>query len=268
MWNPRILLAPVFVALSLVAQAVPEPAKAPALLPGEGFAITLGDGEVRAYGESKKEAPMGSLAKLVWLRLEGADWASRSVQFKCTGKAGPYVCWNREGHGRVDLGKALQESCNLAFLMWIADSQTHWKQDYGEAAGRVRMEEVFAPFLGRRLPPGEGLPPLTAAWVGDGDLLRTSPEAFLRWLMEPEQGEVVNFGERFLAGTWVEVKELFHQQGWWFKTGTAPVPGEPTATSAWVAGGKGSTLVVLHLPRGKGKADGLARIREILRLKG
>jgi len=267
MWNPRPLLLALLSSLLLAAQPAPAPLKEPALRPGEGFAITLGDGEVRAYGEAKKEAPMGSLAKLVWLRMEGADWASRNVRFKCTGSAGPYVCWNREGHGRVDLGKALQESCNLAFLFWIEDAQTHWRADYGEAAARVRMEEVFAPFLGRRLPPGDALPPLTAAWVGDGDLLRTSPEGFLRWLMEPEQSEVVSFGKRFLAGTWVEVKELFGTEGWWFKTGTAPVPGEAAATSAWVAGGRGSALVVLHLPRGRGKAEGLVRIREILGLK-
>jgi len=266
MWNPRFLLAGCLATLVLAAQPAPAVTE-PALKPGEGFAITLGDGEVRAYGEARKEAPMGSLAKLVWLRLEGADWASRNVRFKCSGAAGPFVCWNREGHGRVDLGQALQESCNLAFLAWIADAQATWRADYGEAAGRVRMEAVFAPFLGRRLPPGEALPPLTAAWVGDGDLLRTSPEAFLRWLMEPEQSEVVTFGKRFLAGSWVEVKELFGKEGWWFKTGTAPVPGEPAATSAWVAGGRGSTLVVLHLPRGRGKAEGLARIREILGLK-
>jgi len=268
MSNPRILLAVFCATLMSAAQPAPELMKAPALLPGEGFAITLGDGEVRAYGEAAKEAPMGSLAKLVWMRLEGAEWASKGVQFKCTGKAGPFVCWNREGHGRVDLGKALQESCNLAFLTWIADAQIHWKTDYGEAAARLRMEEVFAPFLGRRLPPGDNLPPLTAAWVGDGDLLRTSPEAFLRWLMEPPQTEVVTFGKRYLAGNWVEVKELFGKEGWWFKTGTAPVPGEPAATSAWVAGGNASTLVVLHVPRGKGKQEGLTRIRDILRLKG
>ena len=89
-----------------------------------------------------------------------------------------------------------------------------------------------------------------------------------RWLMEPEQDQVVTFGKRFLAGTWVEVKELLGKEGWWFKTGTAPVPGEPSATSAWVAGGKGSAIVVLHLPRGRGKQEGLIRIREILGLKG
>lgn len=267
MSNPRGLLLAFLATLLLSAQPAPAQLKEPDLKPGEGFAITLGNGEVRSYGEATREAPMGSLAKLVWLRLEGADWASRSVRFKCTGAAGPFVCWNRDGHGRVDLGKALQESCNLAFLFWIEDAQAHWKADYGEAAARVRMEEVFAPFLGRRLPPGETLPPLTAAWVGDGDLLRTSPEGFLRWLMEPDKAEVVAFGKRFLAGSWVEFRELFGKEDWWFKTGTAPVPGVSAATSAWVAGGCGSTLVVLHLPRGRGKAEGLARIREILGLK-
>jgi len=276
MWNLRTLLAPWMLAGLLTAQApsVTPPtaalkaaALAPALLPGEGFAITLGDEVVRSYGEARKEAPMGSLAKLVWMRLEGSEWITRGRTFKCTGAAGPFTCWNREGHGRVDVGRALAESCNLAFLFWIQDSQVHWKQDYGDDAARARMEETFAPFLGRRLPPGEGLPPLTAAWVGDGDLLRTSPEAFLRWLMEPDKTEVVTFGKRFLAGTWVEFKDLFGQEGWWFKTGTAPVPGEPGATSAWVAGGRGQALVVLHLPRGRGKQEGLTRIREILGLK-
>lgn len=275
MWNPRPFI--VFLAFRLLsAQPAPAPGPSPALLaaartpvlrPGEGFAITLGDGEVRAYGEARKEAPMGSLAKLVWLRLEGAEWSSAGVHFRCTGSAGPFVCWNREGHGRVDLGRALQESCNLAFLAWIAGSRARWAEDYGADAARVRMEDVFGPFLGRRLPPGEGLPPLTPAWVGDGDLLRTSPEAFLRWLMEPDKAEVVTFGKRFLAGYWVEFMDLFGKEGWWFKTGTAPVLGDPAATSAWVAGGRGPALVVLHLPRGRGKQEGLVRIREILGLK-
>ncbi len=267
MWKPRIVLAALAVTCCLGAQAVPEALKAPVLRSGEGFATTLGDGEVHAYGEAQKEVPMGSLAKLVWMRLEGAEWAGRSVQYRCKGTAGSFTCWNHDGHGRVDLAKALQESCNLAFLAWIADSQDHWKKDYGEAAARLRMEEVFAPFLGRRLPLGESLPPLTPAWVGDGDLLRTSPEAFLRWLMEPDKDEVVTFGKRYLSGFWVEVKELLGKEGWWFQTGTGPVPGEPSATSAWVAGGHGSTLVVLHLPRGRGKQEGMARVREILGLK-
>lgn len=268
MWNPRIaLLAAWTVLIPLRAQAALPGLPVPVLRPGEGFAVTPGDGSVRTYGEAGREAPMGSLAKLVWMRLEGAEWSTRGVQFRCRGTGGGFACWKREGHGRVDLAKALSGSCNLAFLAWITDSRARWLQDYGADAARARLEEVFGPFLGARLPPGEGLPPLTAAWVGDGDLLRTSPEAFLRWLMEPDKGEVVTFGKRYLAGFWVEFRDLFGREGWWFKTGTAPVPGDPSATSAWVAGGRGSALVVLHLPRGRGKQEGLIRMREILGLE-
>jgi len=268
MWNPRSLLVALLATVVVMAQPAPPPMKPPVLLPGEGFAISRGDGDFHAYGEASREAPMGSLAKLVWMRLEGSEWASRNVQYRCKGKDGAFTCWNREGHGRMNLGGALRDSCNLAFLCWIGESQVRWKAEYGEAVARVRMEEVFGPFLGRRLPPGEALPPLTAAWVGDGDLLRTSPEAFLRWLMEPDKEEVAMFGKRFLAGSMVAFNDLFGNEKWWFKTGTAPVPGDPTATSAWVAGGIGSTLVVLHLPRGRGKQEGLVRLREILGLKG
>lgn len=275
MWNLRFIslfLASALLAAQPAPEEGPTPAvmaavRAPLLRPGEGFAITLGDGEVHAFGEARKEAPMGSLAKLVWMKLEGSEWSTSGVQYRCKGTDGPFVCWKREGHGRVDLARALQESCNLAFLAWIAGSRERWVQDYGPDAARARLEETFEPFLGRRMPPGEGLPPLTAAWVGDGDLLRTSPEAFLRWLMGPEQDEVVTFGKRYLAGFWVEVKDLLGKEDWWFKTGTGPVPGDPSATSAWVAGGRRSVLVVLHLPRGRGKQEGMTRIREILGLK-
>lgn len=266
-WHSKVWLLSLAATLQLAAHSAPEPMVAPALKPGEGFAITLGDGEVHAYGEARRESPMGSLSKLVWMRLEGSEWTSKGVSFKCTGKAGAFACWKADGHGRLDVGKALQADCDLAFLLWIADSETHWKKEYGEAAARYRMEEVFSPFLGRRLAMGDTLPPLSSAWVGQGDLLRTSPEAFLQWLMEPQQSEVVTFGKRFLAGQWVEMKELFGKEGWWFKTATAPVPGEPSATSAWVVGGNASTIAVLHLPRGKGHEEGLARLREILRLK-
>ena len=263
---------PMLLAAVIVLAQAPAPAnpgwRAPSLKPGEGFAVTTIAGEVHTYGETQKEAPMGGLAMLVWMRLEGAEWTTMSVQFKCTGVGGPFTCWNRKGHGKVDLGKALKEDCNLAFLYWITGSQIRWRDDYGEAAARTHLEEVFAPFLGRRLPPGDTLPPLTAAWVGDGDLLRTSPEAFLRWLMEPEQAGVLNFGKRYLAGHWVDFKNLMGKEDWWFKTGTAQVPGDPSATSAWVVGGLGESLVVLHLPHGRGEQEGMARIREILGLKG
>jgi len=268
MWNPRLLLIAPLASLLLVAQPSPAPMvlPVPVLQPGEGLALTIGDGEVHTYGEARREVPMGSLALLVWMRLEGSEWASRSVQFKCTGASGPSTCSNRKGHGKVDLSKALREDCNLAFLSWIAQAQVGWKSDYGEAAARARLEEVFAPFLGRRLPTGDGLPPMTAAWLGDGDLLRTSPEAFLRWLMEPEQSGVVTFGQRFLAGFWVDFRNLMGKEDWWFKTGTSSAPGDPKAAGTWVAGGRGLALVVLHLPQGQGKEEAMARIRKILGL--
>ncbi len=268
MWNPRMVLASLSAAFLMAAQPVDTLPKALVLRPGEGLAITMGDGEVHAYGDARREAPMGSLAKLAWMRLEGTDWSAESVRFVCTGTLGPFTCGNPKGHGRVDLGRALRADCNLAFLSWIAGSQSGWKDFYGEAAARARMEEVFSSFLGHRLPPGDTLPPLTAAWVGVGDLLRTSPEAFLRWLMEPEQAQVATFGKRYLAGGWVEVKDLLGKEDWWFITGTVPVVGEPAATSAWVAGGRGLAMVVLFIPRGTGMLEGMARIRVILGLKG
>jgi hypothetical protein len=255
----------------ILAQA-PVPAgpawRPPSLKPGEGLAITTVAGEVRTYGEAQKEAPMGGLAKLVWMRLEGTEWASMSVRFNCAGTAGTFTCSNRKGHGKVDLGKALKDDCDLAFLYWISLAEVGWKDLYGEPAARARLLEVFGPFLGKRLPPGDTLPPLATAWVGEGELLRTSPEAFLHWLMEPEQAGVVTFGKRFLASYWVDFKNLMGKEDWWFKTATAPVPGEPAATSAWVVGGLGESIVVLHLPRGRGEQEGLARMREILGLKG
>lgn len=250
--------------LTLQAQgepSVPAVAQAPALQPGEGLAVAGPDGTIHTYGEAAKEQPMGSIAKLVWLRLEGDEWAARDVQFKCTGTMGPYHCWLQKGHGKVDLRKATQESCNLAFLAWALDSAEHWRQEYGEGAARARLEDTFSPFLGHRLKPGDGLPALGPEWVGDGDLLRTSPEAMLRWLLDPAQNELLGRCRRLLLNF---LKETFKDDAWWMKTGTAPVPSEPGATSAWVVGSNGSVTAVLHLPRGRGKAEGEARFREIM----
>lgn len=254
----------------LIAQSPETKANPPfpglALKPGEALVMTLGDNEVGVYGEARTEVPMGGLAELVWLRMEGVEWSARDIRYRCKGTEGALTCSAKAGHGHVNLGKALREGCSLAFLAWIQDAQRQWREDYGESVARARMVDVFAPFLGRRLAPGEALPPLTPAWVGEGDLLRTSPEALMRWLLEPDQGQVLNLGQRFLAGTWMEVKDLMGKESWWYKTASAPVPGDPSATSAWVVAGRGSALVVLHLARGRGDKEGMARIQEILKL--
>jgi hypothetical protein len=241
--------------------AVPKALVAP-LLPGESLALAGPDGVVHLFGEDvSRESPMGSLAQLVWIKLEGSEWASMDVQFNCTGSWQGYPCWLPKGHGKVDLAGALQENCNLAFLSWGRASVQWWLRDYGAGGARARLEEAFGPFLGNRMPEGEDLPPIDPPWVGDGDLLRTSPEAVLRWLMDPAQDETLRMAKRLL----LSFKNYnFKDNVWWIKTGTAPVPSDPGATSAWAAGSDGRIIAVLHLPRGRGKADGLSRFRAIM----
>jgi hypothetical protein len=246
---------------ALWAAPAAKPVPAPPLLPGEALSLAGPDGVVFSFGEATRLWPMGSLAKLVWIKLEGIQWGAMNVQYECTGvdKATGARCWLPKGHGKVDLAKALQESCNLAFLTWGRASVQWWMQDYGEGAARARLEDAFGPFLGDRMPPGEGVPEITPAWVGDGDLLWTSPEAMLRWLIEPEQDQTIRTVRRLLLGE----KYSSKPNAWWIKTGTAPVPSDPGSTSAWAAGSNGQIVAVLHLPRGKSKADGLARFRAI-----
>jgi hypothetical protein len=239
----------------------PGPSYVPQLQAGEGLAVAGPDGIVQLYGEAQKEAPMGSIAKLAWLRLEGDDWATQDLVYKCTGQMGPYHCWLPKGHGKVDLAKATQESCNLAYLTWAQRSLERWKREIGEGAGRALFEETFSPFLGRRLPPGDTLPALTPEWIGDGELLRTSPEAMLQWLLDPAQEMLLSRCRRLLLGAYAE---QFKPDAWWMKTGTAPVISDPSATSAWVVGSNGRVFAVLHLPRGRGKAEGLARFQALM----
>lgn len=257
MWIGKRLFLGCFLSVLGMAQA----AFSPQLQPGEGLAVAGPEGPPQLFGEAQKEAPMGSLAKLVWLRLEGEDWAAQDLTFKCTGRLGPDACWLPKGHGKVDLAKATQESCNLAYLSWARMSAERWKKYLGEGAGRARLEETFRPFLGQRLPPGDKLPEITPVWIGDGELLRTSPEAMLRWLQDPSQDQLLSQCRRLLLGRFAE---QFQEDAWWMKTGTGPVPSDPSATSAWVVGSDGRTIAVLHLPRGRGKAEGLARFRTLL----
>ena len=274
MWKTSLLAPTLILGLTL---AIPVSAQAPdgsapvaaipvpVLLAGEALALADMEGGIHTYGEAQKESPMGSLAKLVWLRLEGDDWGARDVIFKCKGEMGPYHCWLRKGHGKVDLAKATQESCNLAFLAWAIQSAERWKKDLGEGAGRARLEDVFQPFLGDRLPPGDKLPELTPAWIGDGDLLRTSPEALIRWLVDPAQDELLSRCRRLLLSF---VDETFKTDVWWMKTGTGPVLSDPSLTSAWVVGSNGLVVAVLHLPAGRGKVEGIARFKAVMGIHG
>ncbi len=237
--------------------------EAPVLRPGEGFAWAAADGTFKSFGEGQ-EAPMGGLAKLVWLRLEGEEWSARMVAFKCKGELNGIHCRNRKGHGKVDLAKATIENCDLAFLAWSLESAARWKQDYGESVASYRLDQSFKPFLGPRLKAGDTLPALGPEWIGDGGLLRTTPLAMARWLADPDQEQLQSLCKRLLGGVfdgWIT-----KGSAWWFNAGTAVAPGDPGSTTVWVAGSNGERSVVLHLPKGRGEAEGLARMKEILSL--
>lgn len=241
----------IFVAwVGMLSAAPPEPA----LKPGEGLAQANPGEPVVLRGDTARVAPMGSLAKLVWLRLWGEAWRARGVTFHCSGTWRGHACWKRDGHGAVDLDKAITHSCNLAFVSWVEEELARCRTAHGEDVAKARVEAVFAPFLGLRIPPGQPWPPLGPTWVGDGNLLQTSPEVFVRWLAAPEQDSL----RAFMS------KRLTLEGGWWMKTGTAPVPGRRDLTSAWVAGSDGRRVAVLRLPVGRGKAEGITRFRTLL----
>ncbi len=250
LWSTSVLVAP------LLAQAPPPRPKPPVLEPGEGLAVGASGGDLEAFGEARSESPMGGLAELPWLRLEGSEWSSRMLTFKCTGAWSGQHCWSPKGHGRVDVAKATHESCHLAYLSWARFSAGLWKETYGPAGARTRLEEVFRPFLGDRLPRGEELPEITPAWVGDGDLLRTSPEAFARWLLDLDQDQLLEFLRRSLMANPLAM------EGWWFAAchGT----GESASLCTWAVASDGRGLAVLRLPKGRPKAEAIARLKALM----
>lgn len=223
--------------------------------PPASWALREADGRMALGGEAAKEAPMGSLAKLVWLRLAGEAWERDGRRFRCTGHWQGVPCWDQSGHGDVDLDGALKASCNLAFLAWARETVAGWKRSMGESAARAKLEAAFRPFLGGRLLPGDRLPELTRAWIGDGDLLRASPETFTAWLAAPEEAGVRALCAKHLTDA--------VRPDWWIKSGTGPVTSDPGATEAWSAGGDGTRVFTVHLERGHGKVEGLAAFRAL-----
>jgi hypothetical protein len=234
---------------------------APPLLPGEDLALAGPDGELHGFGHARRESPLGSLASLLWLKLEGAEWTTQGVGFKCTGALPGLACSNPKGHGKVDLPKALAVGCDLAMLVWCRTSVVSWRKDYGDGAARARLEDAFGPFLGNRMPPGENLPRIDGNWIWEGTLLRGTPESLVSWLMDPAQDEVLRRLRRLLLTAF---QENFQGDAWWILTGTAEVPMEPGAKSAWAVGGNGSIIAVLRLPSGNGRAEAMARFRAVM----
>ena len=264
MWKAgaRTLLG-CLVAAALVA-APPRkkaPPVLPPLLPGESLALGTLDRDVFHWGDTASEGPMGGLAHLVWVHMEGDAWLSADVQFKCVGAAGPYHCSTVKGHGKVDLARAMQTCCNLAFMGWAHASAQRWEQDYGEGVARARLLDAFQPFLGRRAPRDEGVPELDMAWFGEGDLLRTSPDGLLRWLTDPAQEAAVRLFRRCLLNFY---DETFKKNAWWMAVELTPVADAPGQFQAWAVGGNELVLAVLRLPPGTTRKDAQTRFLAVM----
>ncbi len=246
----------VALSLSVCILGAAEPS---ALKPGEGLAVASGSGEIQVKGEARTEGPLGDLACLPWLRLEGFVWSSGKVSFNCKGSADGFACTVAKGHGRVDLRKAFERNCRLALLAWIRQSAAGWAKIEGPIMARMKLQEVFQPFLGSRLSRGEDLPVFGLDWAGEGDLLRASPESLARWLADPSQEPAESMFRRYGAGFFEG--DVGDYTGWSF-VGRA---GSGAGLCTWIAGGQRGRAAVLRLPGQPGREDALRRFREILR---
>ncbi|HJV90903.1 MAG TPA: hypothetical protein VJ623_11405 [Holophagaceae bacterium] len=231
----------------------------PALAPGESLGLGGAREGINVYGEATRPHPLGFVAKLVWLRMQGTEWEARGFRARCTGSLDGLACSNPKGHGRVDLGKALREGCDLGFLVWARASVADWSQESGEGSARLRLEEGFRSFLGRRLPAGDGPPVLGLEWVGQGTLLQGSVREILDWMLEPAQEGLAQQARRYFGNlTQDPIGD------WWVAAGASVGMGE---TGTWVCGSNGSTYALLHLPRTLPKTEAVARFKSLLSLK-
>lgn len=246
------------VPLLLVATAALA-AQAPALAPGEVLVLNHGDQEAR-YGAADVERPMGDLARWVWIQAEGSEWGARDLLYKCTGTLEGQACTGTKPHGKVDLAKATREDCRLAFLAWGRWSANRWNQEGGPDADLIRLEEAFRPFLGRRMPAPSAGGPLAPAWMGQGDLLRTTAFGMVQWFMDPMNGGAGMAAMRHMRPT----ASLLASPGgvWWIDA--VEIPGTP---EAWVVGSDARTFAVMRLPNSQGKAADVARFKAVMRVK-
>jgi hypothetical protein len=248
------------------------PALEPALRLGEGLAVVVGAGEIKEWGEAASLSSMGNLAKILWLRLEAGEWDSMGLETSCKGELNGIRCDNPKGHGRVDLAKSFKEDCNVAFSVWANMSLERWKRDYGASGARLRMNEVFGPFFGDRLPKEPALPDnFGAEWFAAGQLLQSSPSMLAQWLSRPAQERLLAACRNYVLGfgDFVSAKS----DRWWIKVSEAPMPQGEDGKVLWVMGANeepSTRMVILRItaaPNGMTKKDAEARFRTVMNIK-
>ena len=126
----------------------------------------------------------------------------------------------------------------------------------GDAPARLRLEEVFGPFAGPRMPKGEGLPAFGPEWVGEGGLLRASPASLAAWLADPSQDAVSGMFKRYGSGFFEG--DVGEDRGWAY-VGQAREGG---GAWTWVAGGQAGHAAVMRIPGALDRVAALRRFRE------
>jgi hypothetical protein len=246
-------------ALLCLSICIPLGAQQDRLKPGEGLAVATNTGQVQLQGDARMEGPLGDLACLPWLRLEGFAWSSNKVSFNCKGSLGGFACTAPKGHGRMDIRQVFERNCRLALLSWIHFSAAGWAKLEGPLIARIRVQEIFQPFLGTRLTSGDDLPKFGLDWAGEGELLRASPESLARWLADPAQEPSESMFRRYGAGFFEG--DMGGYQGWVYLGRAGQGPGVCT----WVAGGQRGRAAVLRMPGAPSREEALRRFRFLLR---
>jgi hypothetical protein len=255
---------------AIIAFSAPLWGQAPDLRPGEGLAVIDQAGEVKSWGNTDLVSPMGNLAKILWLRLEGDEWEGQALETRCKGELNGIRCTNPKSHGRVSLAKSFKEDCNVAFYIWVNLSRENWEKDYGEGGAMRRLNDVFGPFLGDRLPTGATLPPMFGSeWFADGQLLQASPSQLARWLARPAQERLLAACRRHMLGFSDFVGG--NASKWWIKVSEAPTmdgPGQEGGQKQyWALGGNRGATAILRLPPGTSRKDAETRFKALLNIK-
>ena len=213
---------------------------------------------VSPAAEAAVPRPVGSLQK-PWVV---AAWAEAHPDaapplLDCTKASG---CWRPSGHGRVDLPRALAQSCNAYFLALARATPEEARARALESAG-FELERPLSPEATIGLGPLASLPRIAPA-----ALLRAYRDLLAEpWPAHDDLRRALVDGMRAAAldGTGAPLG----RRGWLVKTGTVPsLEGRPLATSGWAlaasAGGESLSLALLSDGTGREAAAALGETLE------